>query len=113
MAEDYRLPVLSATDALRAHPPLLIDVRKRLALLESGRLLRDARWIDPFALDFAHPVLARGPLLFYCRHGHEVSRFATALALVAGIPAAYVAGGYAALADAGAETRPLEEEDLR
>ena len=106
---DYSLPSINAAVASRmaqdGQP--LWDVRKAPAVQTSGLRIRGADWIDPFTLDFAHPVLgAPDPLVFYCVHGHEVSRFATALARVAGRQAHYVAGGFEAMRNAGA---PVEQ----
>ena len=109
--DDFRLPAISAGDVLRGAPGgvRLLDVRKAAARAASRQGLDGAAWIDPLTLGFGHPVLAAGPLAFFCVHGHEVSRFATALALVAGCEARYVRGGFAALAAAGAPLTPLPE----
>ncbi|WP_316012911.1 sulfurtransferase [Roseobacter sp. HKCCA0434] len=103
---DYHLPSLSAADALvksRDGTIHLIDVRKAQARTASSHAIAGAEWIDPYTLDHAHPVLTRSALAFFCVHGHEVSRFACALARMHGIDAAYVGGGFAALRAAGAD----------
>ncbi len=107
---DYSLPSISAAVASRMarDGKHLWDVRKTPALRASGLRIRGADWIDPFTLDFTHPVLCTpDPLVFYCVHGHEVSRFATALARVAGRQAHYVTGGFEAMRDAGAPCERL------
>ena len=105
----YRLPAIPASEVLRAafRACDLIDVRKAAARAADGRDLAGARWVDPFSLRFEHPVLSGSrPLVFFCVHGHEVSQFAAALALVAGVEARYVEGGFAALVAAGARLVP-------
>lgn len=108
---DYRLPSIAAGEVLRSAPGQfrLIDVRKAPARAVEGSDIAGATWIDPFTLGFEHSVL-RGvePLVFFCVHGHEVSQFAAALALVAGCDARYAEGGFTALADAGARLVPLD-----
>lgn len=96
---DFQLPCWTA-DAV-PDGARLVDVRKRRAL--DGWILKGAVWVEPETLSFAHPVLqGADPLVFYCVHGHEVSQFAAALALVSGRDARYVRGGYDALVAAGA-----------
>ena len=109
---EYRLPgILPDTlEKQRARGARIVDVRRRVAMEASGRRVEGAVWVDPETLGLSHPVL-RGdvPLVFYCVHGHEVSQFATALALVAGREAVYVRGGFAALVAAGVATEAVEE----
>ncbi|MHA3976291.1 rhodanese-like domain-containing protein [Halovulum sp. GXIMD14794] len=105
----YRLPSIPASEVLRAASGAfdLIDVRKTAAREKDGRDLAGARWVEPFTLRFEHPVLSGSrPLVFFCVQGHEVSQFAAALALVAGVEARYVEGGFAALVAAGARLLP-------
>ena len=103
------LPHVTAPEAL-ASADILIDVRKAPARNADGRGLPGADWIDPYRLSPDHPVLqGTGRLIFFCVHGHEVSRYATALALFAGREAAYVAGGFEALVAAGAPTIALTD----
>ena len=47
------------------------------------------------------------PLIVFCVHGHEVSRFACALLLLHGRDARYVTGGFEALKAAGAPLAPV------
>ena len=109
MTNEPLLPHVTAPEAL-ATTETLIDVRKWPARDADGRGLPGVEWIDPYHLSPDHPVLqGTGRLIFFCVHGHEVSRYATALALFAGREAAYVAGGYAALVAAGAQTVPLTD----
>ncbi|MEL6678203.1 MAG: rhodanese-like domain-containing protein, partial [Pseudomonadota bacterium] len=104
---EFHLPACTAQEALRRPNAHLIDVRREAALQASGKIVADARWIDPLALDHRHDVLrARKPLIFYCAHGHEISQFAAALALLHKCDACFVRHGFAALVDAGA---PLSE----
>lgn len=100
----FDLPKLTAAQAM-ASGDKWIDVRKAPARAASGRAIRDADWIDPFALHPDHGLLTgAGRLIFFCVHGHEVSQYATALALMTGREAAYVEGGFEALVEAGAPT---------
>lgn len=104
---DYTLPSISAQEALGS-TYVLIDVRKAEARVASARSISGADWVDPFSLGFDHTVHARpGPIAYFCVHGHEVSNFAAALALVAGQDACFVRGGFEALCAAGAETEAL------
>ena len=110
--ETFHLPSIPPEDALamvasgRAE---LVDVRKSAARHASGADLAGTRWHDPLTLGPGHPLTeARHPVIFFCVHGHEVSRFACALLLVHGADARYVEGGFAALSRAGAKTVPLD-----
>ncbi len=99
---DPYLPAIEAAEAL-ADPRQLIDVRKA-ADRDGAPDIEGAHWIDPFRLDHDHPLIeAAAPVIFFCVHGHEVSRYACALARLHHIDAAYVEGGYEALVAAGAE----------
>ncbi|MEM9430158.1 MAG: rhodanese-like domain-containing protein [Pseudomonadota bacterium] len=97
---DYRLPSL-VPDRL-PQGARLIDVRRRPAYQTAVERLAGATWIDPESLHLAHRIFAaETPLVFYCVHGHEVSQYATAMALVAGREAAYLRGGFEAAVAAG------------
>ncbi|MEL6125420.1 MAG: hypothetical protein AAFR57_03350 [Pseudomonadota bacterium] len=103
---EFLLPSLSAQEAL-ARPGRLIDVRRRVVRRNAGTDVAGSLWIDPLTLDHSHPILSESAqLTFYCAHGHELSQFATALALVHKCDACFVRHGFAALVEAGA---PLTE----
>ncbi|QPH54058.1 sulfurtransferase [Pontivivens ytuae] len=104
MTDPY-LPAIEASEAL-SDPRPLIDVRKATAR-DGAPDIAGTRWIDPFRLDHDHPLIeAAVPVIFFCVHGHEVSRYACALARLHRIDAAYVEGGYEALVTAGARRAP-------
>jgi Fe-Mn family superoxide dismutase len=56
-------------------------------------------------------MASRHPIVVFCVHGHEVSRFGTAMLLLHGVQARYVEGGFTALVAAGADTVPLQRDE--
>lgn len=105
----FTLPAVAPNEALRlaSAGATLIDVRKPSARMASGRTVAGAEIRDPFTFGHDDPLMvADGPMIVFCVHGHEVSQFACALLLVHGRNACYVEGGYEALVAAHA---PLED----
>ncbi len=109
---EFALPFLSAEACVQAGDALtLIDVRKPAAVLASGLEVPGVERVDPFDLHLAHRCLETDTeLVFFCVHGHEVSQYATAMAMVAGCRARYVLGGFEALVEAGMETVEMREK---
>lgn len=111
MHEPYCLPSIDPDEAiagLAAGSLTLIDLRKTKARIENGRAIAGTAWVDPFALDHGHALTcAEGPIALFCVHGHEVSQFGCALLRLHGRDAVYVAGGFEALAAAGAPLVPI------
>lgn len=106
----YTLPTISAPALLQDMDRYtILDVRRRTAAESTGERLDAAVWADPETLHLAHTALkASTPLAVHCAHGHEISAYVTAMALVAGHDARMVVGGFAALKKAGAKTVPLD-----
>jgi rhodanese-related sulfurtransferase len=83
-------------------PPVLIDVRRRDLVLDSGRIL-PAAWV----MDHGDgPALAAGldrtrPVVVACAHGHNRSQRVAAHLREAGFRASTLAGGYDAWIEAG------------
>ena len=112
LEETFRLPALSATEALtRARDgATLIDLRKPPAMLASGQRIKGTVTRDPYAFSHADPLTqASGPLITFCVHGHEVSQFACALLMLHGRDVHYVTGGFEALVTAGAELEDIQQ----
>jgi rhodanese-related sulfurtransferase len=83
-------------------PPVLIDVRRRDLVLDSGRILPAARVMD----HGDGPALAAGldrarPVVVACAHGHNRSQRVAAHLREAGFRASTLAGGYDAWIEAG------------
>jgi len=75
-------------------PPILIDVRRRAAFLESDAMASGALRRDPEEVDrWAKTLPAASSVVVYCVHGREVSQTAAAALHDAGIPALYLEGG--------------------
>ena len=108
----FTLPSLSADEALTrasAGELVLLDLRKPDAARRSGVRIADSDARDPFAFGPEDPLTQTDrPVAVFCVHGHEVSRFGCALLMLHGRDAAFVRGGFVALAAAGAPTVPTE-----
>src|SRR5262249_15292925 len=75
-------------------PPIVIDVRRPPAFLESDALLSGALRRDPEQVrDWAQALPRASSVVVYCAHGHEVSQRASAALNDAGIAARYLDGG--------------------
>ena len=110
--DEFRLPFIPATEALAQHARgalVLLDLRKPAAVQASGKRVRGAETADPFAFSHDHPLTRTDrPVAVFCVHGHEVSRYGAALLRLHGREAAYVTGGFEALAAAGAPLETIE-----
>ena len=74
--------------------PLLVDVRRAPAFLESGDLIAGALRRDPEAVDRWAQALPRGSdVVVYCVHGHQVSQGAAKALADRGIRARFLEGG--------------------
>ena len=90
-------------------PPLVIDVRRPPAFLDSTRLIAGALRRDPLqAAEWARRLPAVSRVVVYCVHGHEVSQNARKVLVDAGIEARYLAGGIEHWHEGGGElaTKP-------
>jgi len=75
-------------------PPLVIDVRKRPAFLDSPALIEGALRRDPGEVAAWIPVLPQAAqVVVYCVHGHEVSQGVRKALVDQGIDAAFLEGG--------------------
>ena len=76
------------------NPPIVIDVRRRPAFLESDLMISGALRRDPEQTGAWAKSLPRGSsVVVYCVRGHEVSQGAAATLNQAGITARYLEGG--------------------
>lgn len=83
-------------------PPLVIDVRRPPAFLDSAHLLAGALRRDPQAtVQWATTLPAAARVVVYCVHGHEVSQNARKALTDAGIGAQYLEGGIEHWREAG------------
>lgn len=100
---DFCLPSVSAAEALAQTGALWLDIRRPEARIASGRTVAGAELRDPLRFGHDDPLTAEPrPIVVFCAHGHELSRFGCALLLVHGREARYVRGGFEALEAAGA-----------
>lgn len=84
-------------------PPIVIDVRRRAAFIESDTMIAGALRRDPEAVrEWAKSLPRASSVVVYCVRGHEVSQGAAAALAQAGIAAAYLEGGCDAWCAAGA-----------
>jgi rhodanese-related sulfurtransferase len=75
-------------------PPLIIDVRRQPAFLESTCTIRGALRREPQrAAEWAKSLPSTASVVVYCVHGHEVSQNAAKALVAAGFDAAYLEGG--------------------
>ena len=83
-------------------PPVVIDVRRRVAFLDADAMISGALRRDPEgAAEWAKALPRARPVVVYCVHGHEVSQSAAATLDQAGIAARFLEGGIAAWQAAG------------
>jgi rhodanese-related sulfurtransferase len=97
----------SELTALLATPaaPVIIDVRRRKAFDEAGRVIATGTWRDhATAKDWARALPPDAPVVCYCVHGHGVSQSAVAVLRELGIPAQALAGGFEGWVEAGGAT---------
>lgn len=91
-----------ATRLNQPNPPVIIDVRREPAYLESAYILPDSVWREPESVaawsgDF--PV--NRAIVVYCVHGHEVGKRVAAALTAAEFDVAYLEGGIEGWAEAG------------
>ena len=93
----------------RANAPLVIDVRKRAAFLESRKMIRGALRRDPADVDAWRKSLpAASEIVVYCVHGGEVSQGVAAALNAAGLSTHYLAEGVEGWAEAGGlDSKPM------
>ena len=77
-----------------ATPPLVCDVRRQPAYLESPRGIPGAvRRLPETVSTWAAQLQGQGDVVVYCVHGHEVSQGVAAHLVGLGIDARYLLGG--------------------
>ncbi len=75
-------------------PPLVIDVRREPAFLDSPHMIPGALRRDhQHAADWAKTLPRAASVVVYCVHGHEVSQNACKALLAAGLDAKFLDGG--------------------
>jgi len=85
--------------------PLVFDVRREQAFIDSPVIVPTARWRDHRLADTWGQGLPAGrEVAVYCVHGHQVSQSAAALLRGLGVPARYLEGGIEAYRHAGGPT---------
>jgi rhodanese-related sulfurtransferase len=88
--------------------PCVLDVRKAAARKNAGHSLPGAKWLDPALwLDWKDSVPSDRPVLIYCAHGQEISQALATALQVMGRDVVFLAGGYAAWAEAGQALWPV------
>ena len=84
-------------------PPVVIDVRRHSAFLESPRMVTGAlRRAPEHVANWATTLPAAETFVVYCAHGHEVSQQVASALCARGLRACYLAGGFDAWVSAGA-----------
>ena len=107
-----KLPEISPNDQMKlmvaANSSCLIDVRKRPAFEDSGRILTGAKW-HPFdqVTQWSDDLSQDTPIVVYCVHGHEINQGAcadlnAARFLIGGFEDFVAAGGIAVEVPGGA-----------
>jgi len=85
-----------------AKRPLVIDVRRESAFMQSGEVIAGALRRDPDTIHQWAPALPRAEeVVVYCVHGHEVSQAAAGALAQRGIRSRFLAGGLAGWKTAG------------
>ncbi|MCB1508690.1 MAG: hypothetical protein KDI98_08105 [Hyphomicrobiaceae bacterium] len=88
-------------------PPVVIDVRREAARLESGRTMAFALRALPERADVWAPSFAGCRTVVFCVHGHEVGRTCATILAREGSGAVFLQGGFEAWLEAGYPTVPL------
>ncbi|MBM3341767.1 MAG: sulfurtransferase [Betaproteobacteria bacterium] len=88
-------------------PPLVIDVRRKPAFIESKEVIAGALYRDPEHIaEWATTLPRAASVVVYCVHGHQVSQGAAKTLNERGITARFLDGGVAHwIEDGGAVTR--------
>lgn len=85
-----------------AQPPLVIDVRRKPAFLESNQVIAGALYRDPANIDkWSGSLPKTSRVVVYCVHGHQVSQGASKALNEHGIRAQFLEGGIAHWAEDG------------
>ncbi len=85
-----------------AHPPIVIDVRRREAFIEDNRMLSGALRRAPDSVTaWGKTLPAASSFVVYCVHGGEASQGVAKALARSGITARYLEGGIEAWASAG------------
>ena len=85
-------------------PPLVIDVRKQPAFLDTPAMIRGGLRRDPLRVgDWARTLPQAASVVVYCVHGREVSQGAAKALQAAGITARYLDGGIERWREEGGE----------
>jgi thiosulfate sulfurtransferase len=93
-------------------PPLILDLRKRPAFVESGFMLSGAIWRDPFEIaQWIDSLQKDTPIIVHCVHGHEVSQDAGKALREAGYNARVLEGGFEDWREAGFEVVPARDNE--
>ena len=83
-------------------PPIIVDVRKPAAYLESTQMIGGALRRDPARVDaWARSLPAASSVVVYCVHGREVSQNAAKALAAHGLAARYLEGGLEGWKEAG------------
>lgn len=97
------LELVNAMQSQRA--PQVIDVRRQPAFDSSQRMIDNARWCNPEAIDsWMHELDIRQDVVVYCVYGHEVGKNCAAQLKRAGFRASYLDGGFEQWAAEGQPT---------
>jgi rhodanese-related sulfurtransferase len=92
-------------------PPLVIDVRRQPAFVESTQMIAGAlRRAPEHVAGWAATLPAADAFVVYCAHGHEVSQRIAAALIERGLRARYLAGGLDAWirADCALDPKPRD-----
>ena len=111
---DFSISVAGLANLLDSNqPPLLFDVRKPQAYMDSGWTLPSACWRDPAGVDqWAREIPEGSLVVVYCVHGHEVSQGVGTALRKRGCDARVLEGGFEAWCAArGAAVPAPEAED--
>jgi len=89
--------------------PMIFDVRKEPAYLESTQILPTARWNNHETIASDLDITIGTRIVVYCVHGHEVSQTAARLLRETGHNVQYLEGGFEGYVEAGGPTSPRGE----
>ncbi len=85
--------------------PMIFDVRKHPAYLESDIVIATASWRDPQTVHhWQEGFRTQDDVVVYCIHGHQMSQSVAALLREAGLAAHYLIGGIDGYVEAGGPT---------
>jgi len=84
--------------------PVIFDVRKKPAYLESGQILPASSWQNYETIDNDLDVAKGRRIVVYCVHGHEVSQSAATRLQEKGHNVQFLEGGIEGYIEAGGPT---------